>query len=154
MPIKQGNRARYPQNWATEIRPSILERAGNRCERCSVPNHAVGYRDQDGSFVPLRGNAPCDAAGDGKSWSSYGLISYADALAFAEQYNEHAGNRWIVIVLTIAHIHDPDPANCDPGNLQALCQRCHNMLDAPMRAANARASRRSRRACGDLFANA
>lgn len=55
------------------------------------------------------------------------------------------------IVLTIAHIHDPDPANCADENLQALCQRCHNKLDAPMRAANAATTRRSRKADGDLF---
>jgi hypothetical protein len=35
----------YPDNWLTEIRPAILERAGNRCEgspaypHCRVANH-------------------------------------------------------------------------------------------------------------------
>ena len=32
MPIKPENRGRYPANWKAEIRPSILARAGNRCE--------------------------------------------------------------------------------------------------------------------------
>ena len=32
MPILPENRARYPKNWSTEIRPAIIERAGNRCE--------------------------------------------------------------------------------------------------------------------------
>ena len=32
MPIKPENRKRYPKNWKSEIRPSILERAGHRCE--------------------------------------------------------------------------------------------------------------------------
>lgn len=32
MPIRPENRARYPANWRTEIRPAILARAGNRCE--------------------------------------------------------------------------------------------------------------------------
>jgi len=37
------------------------------------------------------------------------------------------------VVLTVAHL-DHDPSNCDPENLRALCQRCHNSYDAPMRA--------------------
>lgn len=106
MPIKAENRARYPKNWASEIRPAILDRAGHVCERCGAANY---------------------------------------------QPHPITGSR---VVLTIAHIHDPDPANCDPGNIQALCQRCHNTLDAPMRAANARASRREKKAVGDLFAHA
>lgn len=37
------------------------------------------------------------------------------------------------IVLTIAHL-DHQPENCDPSNLRALCQRCHNRYDAEHRA--------------------
>ena len=37
------------------------------------------------------------------------------------------------VVLTIAHL-DQDPTNCDYNNLRALCQKCHNKLDAPFRA--------------------
>lgn len=29
----------YPPNWKTEIRPRILERAGNRCEFCGAENY-------------------------------------------------------------------------------------------------------------------
>lgn len=36
------------------------------------------------------------------------------------------------IVLTIAHL-DHTPENCDPSNLRALCQRCHNQYDAEHR---------------------
>ena len=32
MPIKPENRGRYPANWKSEIRPRILERAGDACE--------------------------------------------------------------------------------------------------------------------------
>lgn len=32
MPIRPENKARYPDNWKSEIRPSILERAGHKCE--------------------------------------------------------------------------------------------------------------------------
>ena len=30
---------KYPKNWKTEIRPSILKRAGNKCEFCGVENY-------------------------------------------------------------------------------------------------------------------
>lgn len=36
------------------------------------------------------------------------------------------------IILTIAHL-DHTPENCDPSNLRALCQRCHNTYDAEHR---------------------
>ena len=36
------------------------------------------------------------------------------------------------VVLTIAHL-DHTPENCDPENLRALCQRCHNRYDAQHR---------------------
>lgn len=31
--------SKYPPNWKTEIRPRILERAGNRCEFCGAENY-------------------------------------------------------------------------------------------------------------------
>jgi hypothetical protein len=37
-------------------------------------------------------------------------------------------------VLTIAHVYDDSPENCDPDNLKALCCFCHNGMDAKMRA--------------------
>ncbi len=50
MPIKPENRSRYPKNWLTEIRPSILKRAQNRCEFCGIPNYAIR---ENGSKVVL-----------------------------------------------------------------------------------------------------
>ena len=46
------------------------------------------------------------------------------------------------IVLTVAHWPDPDPMNCADDNLQALCQRCHNWLDGPMRRQHTKETRR------------
>lgn len=37
------------------------------------------------------------------------------------------------VVLTIAHL-DHIPENCNPDNLRALCQSCHNKYDAKHRA--------------------
>ena len=36
------------------------------------------------------------------------------------------------VVLTVAHL-DHQPEHCDDANLAALCQRCHNRYDAPVR---------------------
>jgi 5-methylcytosine-specific restriction endonuclease McrA len=54
------------------------------------------------------------------------------------------------VVLTVAHL-DHDPTNWDPANLRAMGQRCHNRYDQPHRQANARRTRRGRRAAADFF---
>ncbi len=47
-------------------------------------------------------------------------------------YRENSQGKMVRIVLTIAHL-DHTPENCDPDNLRALCQRCHNRYDAEHR---------------------
>lgn len=42
--------SKYPADWKTRIRPEILKRAGNRCEKCGVENGVFGYRDRAGVF--------------------------------------------------------------------------------------------------------
>lgn len=54
------------------------------------------------------------------------------------------------VVLTVAHL-DHQPENCDPDNLMAMCQRCHNAYDAPMRRAGIKARFRASLARGDLL---
>lgn len=138
MPISPENRARYPANWQ-EIRAHILARAGNRCEKCKAPNHERIARgcDNDANTYMLD-TADVYDADTGQHLGQCRMSDYSVA-------------RMVDVVLTIAHIHDPDPANCADENLMALCQRCHNKHDAPMRAVNARATRRARLAAGDLF---
>lgn len=55
------------------------------------------------------------------------------------------------VVLTVAHVHDPDPMNCSDSNLAALCQRCHLNHDRPHHIAKARRARRAKKAVADLF---
>lgn len=129
MPIKPENKALYPTNWKSEIRPRILARAGNCCEKCGVRNHAYGYRGKAGLFVETDATHSDDDGFEGE-------------------------RRIIRIVLTIAHLHDMNPANCADDNLAALCQRCHNIHDMTMRQANAAATRRAKAAAGDLFGQA
>lgn len=53
------------------------------------------------------------------------------------------------VVLTVAHL-DHQPENCHDSNLLAMCQRCHNTYDAPMRRAGIAERRRQAMGVGDL----
>lgn len=119
--------SRYPADWP-QIRERILGRAANKCERCGVANGVYRAGEQVYRFaeqvdgVWLGWNEETE---DGE-W-----VSDPDDL----------DGKPARIVLTIAHVNDPDPMNCADDNLQALCQRCHNRLDAPMRARHAVATK-------------
>jgi 5-methylcytosine-specific restriction endonuclease McrA len=132
MPINYKN---YPSNWKTEIRPAILERAGNKCEFCGVLNYAVGYRDLDGIFQRTAGNEMHDKAG-------YGELKYSEALSLVKHCNDYGEDDYklIIIILTIAHL-DHDITNNDYSNLKALCQQCHNRYDRDYRNANRKNNR-------------
>lgn len=111
MPILPENKSRYPSNWK-EIRKQILKRAENRCEKlwCGLENH---------SFV-LR----CNESDD--------FIEEDHELVDLWKFT-HTNSRRVKVVLTIAHL-DHTPENCDPENLRAWCQKCHNSYDAKHRA--------------------
>jgi hypothetical protein len=49
------------------------------------------------------------------------------------------------VVLTTAHLHDDDLATTDICRLRAMCQRCHNTMDAAMRQRHAAETRQRRR---------
>lgn len=72
-----------------------------------------------------------------------------NGMVFDENTGKYLGNSYdgeyyvlktVEIALTIAHL-DHQPENCDPDNLRAWCQRCHNRYDAPYRRQNAAARR-------------
>jgi hypothetical protein len=153
MPVKPENKAKYPLDWKA-IRGRILARDGYRCKWCRLPQYAVGYRDEQGQFVPHAGSLPCDFAGMGKHPNGERL-TYREAWEFAEVANccigpggrscDDDGRHWQVVVLTVAHLDNPDPADCRDENLAALCEQCHNRADMPMRARNAAETRRKKR---------
>ena len=116
MPIRPENKNRYPANWP-EIRADILKRANNRCEWCGLLNGSWGYREDDGSFV------------------SIGVKVTPHEIILCRQL--HRGVKVFRIRLTIMHL-DHNPENCDPSNLKAACEQCHNRYDAPVRAGNRR----------------
>jgi hypothetical protein len=158
MPWKRSD---YPTDWE-ERRARILDRAKHRCERCGLPNHAVGYRDDDGRFVPNAGNLVCDDSGRGMNYETGHRLTATEAREFVDQYNDCTvgkskrltdweGNRWFFVRLTIAHTVEDGPLDCPDSDLLALCERCHNRMDAPMRRRNANRTLQSRRAVGSLF---
>lgn len=135
MPIKPGNKARYPANWRA-IRAEILKRAGDCCEFCGRPNHVWAVRDGAWRFTREE----------------------MESLA-------RPGEKVFLLVLTIVHLdHDPTnndgmdsgaPAiptyRIEASNLRALCQRCHLRWDASHHQQTAYSARRAPRALGDLF---
>jgi 5-methylcytosine-specific restriction endonuclease McrA len=130
MPIDYND---YPDNWKTEIRPRILERAGHKCERCGVPNYAYILRNDDNPAEYIIYNVEED-------------YHYLDDMPvrLSELPSEYADSKYVKIILTIAHIYDHDPMNCADDNLQALCQRCHLIHDAPLHAQRAAVTRRKK----------
>lgn len=113
------DRSRYPADW-NAISKRIRDEAGNRCEWCGVANGAVGQRDRFGTFHEM------------------GPMEAETAVCVD-------GERVTRIVLTVAHVENPDPMDCRPENLAALCQACHNKLDRPMRQKHAAETRRRKR---------
>jgi len=111
MPI---NYKDYPDNWKDVIRPDILKRDGYRCKFCGLSNHIIGYRLPNGLFY--------------------------EADEHVQDWCNRNGIKTFKIVLTIAHL-DQDRTNNNYSNLAALCQRCHNRLDAPYRAMHRRKKR-------------
>lgn len=117
----------YPDNWSTTIRPRILARATGadgvtRCERCGVPN---------GVWVWYHPHPDCAHV-----WTinrTKAATWYGPQRMYRGKYPE--GH---TVVLTIAHVRDPNPHSTRPDNLQALCQTCHLRLDAQLHAMNRR----------------
>lgn len=138
MPIKPENKHRYPANWK-QIRASILERAGHKCEQCKAPNRTLiarGTGSDEGTYMLACGGEVFDA----ETGEELGLA----------RGSEYQVQRFTEVVLTIAHL-DHVPEHCEPDNLRALCQRCHLRYDQAHHQANAATTRRARLAMGDLF---
>src|SRR5678815_366231 len=101
----------YPDNWKTEIVPTILARDRHRCRICKVKNYTVGYRV--GHFVVVKGEHE----------------TYKEARVQADRYNVLMRQNLevgyhIVIVLAVAHLNHDTTDNRDQ-NLEARCQYHH-----------------------------
>lgn len=142
MPIRPENRDRYPDDWP-EISARVRMEAGDMCEWCGVVNGRMIRRSV------ARDGAP--------------LYRYSDQSAYEDGYDARNGSvvpdtgedtcdwrRPTKVILTVAHL-DHQPENCARENLKALCQRCHNAYDAPMRRAGIAARAKAACAVADLF---
>jgi hypothetical protein len=141
MPISPEKKDRYPKDWKLRSRFIREFRANNKCEWCGVPNHAVGWRDEKGKFHGARGNIKIDFAGNGLQYPDFFIIPYKESKAIADNLNECEvlnDFKYIVIVLTVAHVFDHRPEAASFLNLAALCQKCHNDHDSKMRRNNAK----------------
>lgn len=116
MPIRPENKHRYPKNWK-EIRARILQRAGNKCERCGIKNGAILEKYSRRRICSVE----WDMIRSKIRYGGHNMTTALKALGFVK------------VVLTIAHL-DHVPENCSEDNLQALCQKCHNAYDAARRA--------------------
>lgn len=125
MPI---NYKKYRSNWKTKIRPDILERADNRCEKCGVKNYELILR------------------GELEGLKVYMILDSGDV--FSSENGDHHGRHKFLdkelkplkVVLTVAHL-DHDVNNNDYSNLKALCQYCHNNYDMSVRVKNRKSNK-------------
>lgn len=127
---------KYPPNWKSEIRPSILKRANNRCEICGVENKRFILRGTRGGVPAWQDEDTCEIF----EWPS-GKSLGTDYIG---EVWEGSKSQSCQIVLTIAHL-DHDISNNDPSNLKAMCQKCHLDYDKKHHAKNARQTRNNKK---------
>ncbi len=96
------NRKLYPENWADEIRPSILRRDEYKCQHCGLK-----HRTYFVSYIP----------GD---WRRVEVDEFKDC--------KKSGYKVKQIILQVAH-KDNNKSNSAPENLITLCQPCHHEMD-------------------------
>lgn len=80
---------------------------------------------------------------------AHNRCEFCGRLNHSHFWNENTG-KMVKVVLTVAHL-DHTPENCNPENLRALCQRCHNQYDAKHRAETRRKSKEERKKCEDCY---
>lgn len=142
MPISKDKMKLYPggsihsKEWKA-IRERILDRAGHKCERCKVADRERVLRPEShNTYIMINTGMTFDA-------DTGELLQYTRG-------TELPIGRFVDIVLTIAHL-DQDPTNNAPDNLEALCQQCHNRLDAPFRKVNRAKTLHRMKAGADLL---
>ncbi len=109
--------------------------------RYPVDWHSISQR------IRARAQGRCEGP-FGPGWSPPSRNTVGRCTARQGQPHPITGSR---VILTVAHVHDPDPMNCSNANLGAACQRCHLGWDRPHHIAKAKRRRRERRAVADLF---
>jgi hypothetical protein len=135
MPIRKELRYFYPIDWPQLSAWVRFARAKGCCEVCGRPHGQIVHHLGDGRWFDEQHETWRDGRGRGVAWPGY---------------SEYRNLKQTRVVLATAHL-DHDPSNSRPGNLRALCQRCHMLHDRPEHRRRRRITWRSRRALGDLF---
>ena len=92
------NKQHYSKDWADTIRPAILKRDNYHCKKCRVKHRAVGYYENENTFVE------CDE--------------------FMQGYAKMRDFKLIKIILQVHHKNGNKKDN-DFKNLVSLCPKCH-----------------------------
>lgn len=114
MPVQKQFRSYYLSlEWRKTTRPRILARAGNRCERCRVPNYTTVKRSAGGTWFDIT-----------VSWKEGVRRTWRDRQGLPVKRPWHARVRKVGIVLAVCHLNHT-PGDDRDENLAALCQWCH-----------------------------
>jgi len=100
------NRNRYPENWYSVIRPTVLSRDKFRCTSCKIKQGVVGYYDHQGIFHET------------DEWLKEWAIKN--------------GYKPKKVHLQVCHLNN-DVTDNDLSNLSAKCPKCHLKHDAEYR---------------------
>ena len=139
MPIRKELRGFYPIDWRELSAVVRFERAGGKCEACGRPHGKMISHLGDGRWFDPESEVWRDGQGREIGWVDY--RDYSGVL------------RRTKVVLATAH-RNHDPTDNRPGNLKALCQRCHLLHDREEHRRQRRLTYRKRWAMGDLFEGA
>ena len=137
------DKSRYPA-W-NAISRARRESAGQKCEWCGAPNHAIIVRKR-GTPDYLIEDMDDDC-----------LYKWPDGrwIKLSELPEGYDYDKSVKVVLTVHHIGVPypdgrpgdphDKMDVRPENLVALCQRCHLLADLPIHMQHAKETRRKKK---------
>ena len=115
MPIRKELRYFYPIDWP-QLSAWCALSAPRGAVTCGRPHRKIVHHLGDGRwFDEAHETWRSRAEGREVNWPAYG---------------EYRNLKQTRVVLATAHL-DHDPGNSRPGNLRALCQRCHMIHDRP-----------------------
>jgi len=151
MPIRPENRHFYQNAGFHALRNLLRTRAGDRCERCKVPNGQRVFFANPGA---CKLSADALWYSDSARWwyTASGEILTRELLSEANSLLQYGPNlsfgRWIDVVCGVSHL-DHDPRHQDAERCAWLCARCHLAHDAADN--QARKRRYAARAAGQAW---
>lgn len=152
MPIRPHYRWLYPIDWRELSAAIRFRRAKGRCERCDRPHGCKVRHLGDGRWFDVdRGQWRDDRGRRVRGLPAPAMMAtiLPLQLAFLDP-SEPVLPPLTSVVLASAHLNH-DPGDNRPGNLAALCQRCHLTHDRQEHRRQRWWTLFRRRALGDLF---